>query len=73
LFQSENALYNAKVKMLEGKLEKQQELNAQMHLLSEELRKVKEENGALEKKLEETGLKAEMAKNEVKNMARNLV
>jgi hypothetical protein len=67
LFQSKNALLEAKVE--EGKVEKQ----TQMHLLAEELQKVKEENGALEKKLEETGLKAEMAKNEVKNMARKLV
>jgi hypothetical protein len=54
---------------LEGKLEKQ----TKMHLLAEELQKVKEENGALEKKLEETEQKAEMAKNEVKNMANELL
>jgi hypothetical protein len=54
--------------MLEGKLEQQ----TQMHLLAEELQKVKEENGALEKKLEESEEKAQMAKNEVKNMTRKL-
>jgi hypothetical protein len=60
--------------MIEGKLEnQQQELNAKMHLLAEELQKVKEENGALGKKLEETQQKAQIAKNEVKNMARNLI
>jgi hypothetical protein len=60
--------------MLENKLEKQQqELSAKMHLLAEELQKVKEENKALGKKLEETEQKAQMAQNEVKKMARNLV
>jgi hypothetical protein len=60
--------------MLEGKLEEQQqESNAQMHLLAEELRKVKEENGALEKKLEESEEKAQIAKDEVKNRVRKLV
>jgi hypothetical protein len=62
LFQS-NAL-------LEAKVEKQEELNAK---LAEELQKVKEENKALGKKLEETEQKAQMAKNEVKNMTRKLV
>jgi hypothetical protein len=49
LFQSKNALLEAKVEMLEGILERQE--NANMDLLAEELQKVKEENGALGKKL----------------------
>jgi hypothetical protein len=44
-----------------------------LHLLAEELQKMKEEKKALRKKLEETEQKAKMVKNEVKNMVRNLV
>jgi DNA-binding PadR family transcriptional regulator len=73
LFQSKNALLETKVEMLESKLKKQQELNAKGHQLAEELQKVREENIALGKKLEETEQKAQMAKNEVKNMARKFV
>jgi tRNA C32,U32 (ribose-2'-O)-methylase TrmJ len=65
-FQSENAQLKANNQTLECELASQHDLYAKMHVLTEDLQKVKEENKKLEQKLTETEHRAEMAKNEVK-------